>query len=136
RLLFVADNDTPTVSGPSSHPGLEVFSLPSLHRIADLTTGTPAALPLGVAVDATADRVLVTNEGDGTIVAYSLATLREIARARTGRTPWLLAVDGRRHAVFVPDAMDDTFDVYDDRTLAPAARQVATCEYPTSISVL
>ena len=136
RLLFVADNDTPTVSGSASKPGLEVFALPSLRRIARLTTGTPHALPLGVAVDPAQNRLFVTNEGDATVVAYSVAPLRRLTVLRTGRTPWLPAVDTARKRLYVPDAMADAFSVYDERSLRPVALERATCGYPTSIAPL
>jgi DNA-binding beta-propeller fold protein YncE len=135
-LLFVADNDTPTVSGTASNPGLEVFSLPSMRRTARLTTGTPNALPLGVAVDATANRLFVTNEGDGTIAAYSVAPLKRLATMAAGRTPWLPAIDAERGRLYVPSAMGNAFSVFDVRTFRPVARSVPTCGYPTSIAIL
>jgi DNA-binding beta-propeller fold protein YncE len=135
RLLFVADNDTPTVSGDKSLPGLEVFSLPGLRRVARISTGSANALPLGVAVDAAANRVFVTNEGDGTVAAYSIVPLRAIARSSTGRTPWLPAIDRRRGELYVPSAMGDSFSVFDARSLRPIAEDVPTCGYPTSIAI-
>lgn len=135
-MVFVADNDTPTVSGLSSQPGVEIFSLPNMRRVARLTTGTPNALPLGVAVDARADRLFVTNEGDGTVVAYSLTTRRRIASAPAGRTPWLLAVDAARGRLYVPSALGNSIDVFDTRTLRPIASDVSTCGYPTSIAIM
>ena len=136
RLLFVADNDTPTISGAGSKPGLEVFALPSMRRTARLTTGSPNALPLGVAVDSNANRLFVANEGDGTIVAYSIAPLRRLATMDAGRTPWLPAIDSERGRLYVPSAMGNAYSVFDVRTLRPIARAVPTCGYPTSIAIM
>jgi sugar lactone lactonase YvrE len=135
HLLFVADNDTPTISGASSRPGLEVFSLPAMRRIARITTGSADALPLGVVVDAAANRAFVTNEGDGTVVAYSIVPLREVARASAGRTPWMPAIDLTRRRLYVPSALGDSFSVFDERSLKPLAQGVSTCGYPTSIAI-
>lgn len=135
RLLFVADNDTPTVSGPSSAPGLEVFSLPSLRRIARFDTGTTNALPLGVAADPADGRVFVTNEGDGDVAVFSSQPLRRVTTIVVGRTPWLPAFDGRQRLLEVPNAADDTVTVIDARTLRTLARGAPTCGYPTSIAI-
>jgi DNA-binding beta-propeller fold protein YncE len=136
RLLFVADNDTPTVSGSSSRPGLDVFSLPSMRRIGRLTTGTPNALPLGVGVDSTANRLFVTNEGDGTVTAYSIAPLRRLATLTVDRTPWLPAIDARAQRVYVPSALAGSYSVFDEHSLRPIAHAVPTCGYPTAIAVM
>jgi len=135
RQLFVADNDTPTVSGPASSPGLEVFSLPSFARIARVSTGSGESLPLGVAYDPRAARLFVTNEGDSTVAAYSVAPLRALGSIAVGRTPWLPALDVRREVLYVPSAAGDAFSVIDVRTLRPLATSVPTCGYPTSIAV-
>ncbi len=133
-LLFVADNDTPTVSGAASRPGLEVFSLPSLRRVRRIDTGRANALPLGVAADTAADRVFVTNEGDGDVVAYQASTLRRVAALRVGRTPWLPSIDAAGGRLFVPAAQDDALWVADERTLRPLVRAMPTCGYPTSVA--
>jgi len=136
RLLFVADNDTPTVSGPGSAPGLDVFSLPSMRRIARFVTGSANALPLGVSADPADDRVFVTNEGDGDVAVFSMQPMRRIATIAVGRTPWLPALDGRRGLLEVPNAADDTVTVIDARTLRTIAGGAPTCGYPTSIAIL
>lgn len=134
RLLFVADNDTPTLSGAASAPGLEVYSLPAMRLIRRVVTGSPDALPLGIAVDARANRLFVTNEGDGDVAVYSIAPLRRIATLGAGRTPWLPYLDRERGRLFVPNAGDDSLDVFDVKSLRPVARGVATCGYPTSVT--
>lgn len=135
RLLFVADNDTPTVSGSASLPGLEEFALPSMRRIARMITGSPNALPLGVAIDSNANRLFVTNEGDGTVSAYSIAPLRRLATLQVGRTPWLPTLDRAHRDLYVPTAMANSFSVFDERSLRPIARNTPTCGYPTGIAV-
>lgn len=136
HLLLVADNDTPTLSGARSRPGLEAFSIPSLRRHGmPQSTGSPDALPLGIAVDERASRLFVTNEGDDDVAVFALPSLRREATLRVGRTPWLPSVDVRRHALYVPNARDDTLDVFDTHTLARIARDVPTCAYPVGVAV-
>jgi hypothetical protein len=136
RLLLVADNDTPTLSGAQSRPGLEAFSLPSLRRSGvSRSTGSPDALPLGVAVDESAGRLFVTNEGDDDVAVFTLPSLHREATLRVGRTPWLPTVDARRHLLYVPNARDDTFDVFDTHTLARVTSGVPTCAYPVGVAV-
>jgi DNA-binding beta-propeller fold protein YncE len=135
KLLFVADNDTPTVSGNESKPGLEAFSLPAMRRVAVFSMGSPNALPLGVAVDAPANRLFVTNEGDGDVVAYSIAPLRKIGTAAVGRTPWLPAIDAARGRILVPSASGDSLAVLDVLTLRAVATNIKTCGYPTSVAI-
>jgi sugar lactone lactonase YvrE len=136
RLLLVADNDTPTLSGAQSRPGLEAFSLPSLRRSGmPRSTGSADALPLGVAVDESASRLFVTNEGDDDVAVFSLPSLRREATLRVGRTPWLPSVDARRHLLYVPNARDDTFDIFDTNTLSRVAGDVSTCAYPVGVAV-
>ena len=133
--LFVADNDTPTVSGAGSRPGLEAFAVPSLRRVGHIATGSTNALPLGVAVDAARDRVFVTNEGDGDVVAYTASGLRGLGAVRTGRTPWLPSLDAASGALYVPNAQDDSIWIVDVRTLDVLVRAEPTCSYPTSIGI-
>jgi len=135
-LLLVADNDTPTLSGAQSRPGLEAFSLPGMRRVgAAISTGSPNALPLGVAVDPDSKRLFVTNEGDDDVAVYALPSLHREATLRVGRTPWLPAVDVRRHLLYVPNARDDSFDLFDTRTLAHVGAGVPTCAYPVGVAV-
>lgn len=136
KLLIVADNDTPTLSGTKSRPGLEMFSLPSMRRVGEpIPTGTANALPLGVAVDPAQSRVFVTNEGDDDVAVYALPSLRREATLPVGRTPWLPSVDTRRHLLYVPNARDDTVDVFDTRTLTHVGSKVRTCSYPVGVGV-
>ena len=136
HLLLVADNDTPTLSGAQSQPGLEAFSLPTMRRVGSpVSTGSPNALPLGVAVDSGVSRLFVTNEGDDDVAVYSLPSLRREATLRVGRTPWLPSVDVRRHLLYVPNARDDTLDIFDTRTLARVKGGIASCSYPVGVAV-
>ena len=136
NVLLVADNDTPTLSGRASRPGLEFFALPAMRRIGvSIATGTADALPLGIAVDESSDRAFVTNEGDDDVAVFSLSTRRQLASLAVGRTPWLPAVDPRRHILYVPDARDDTLDAFDTRSLSLVARGAETCDYPTAVGI-
>ncbi|MBV8082475.1 MAG: SMP-30/gluconolactonase/LRE family protein [Candidatus Eremiobacteraeota bacterium] len=134
HLLFVADNDTPTVNGDRSHPGLEVFALPALRRIgASISTGSKDALPIGVAVDEKAGRVFVTNEGDSNVAVFDLPALHRIATLPTGKWPWTPRLDAGAHRLYVPSAHDDVVDVFDTRTLRSLG-SVQTCAYPTNVA--
>jgi len=136
KLLFVADNDTATVSGARSRPGLERFALPSLRRVGSvISTGSPTSLPLGVAVDPDLNRLFVTNEGDGNVIVYDLPSMRRRATLDVGLTPWLPSVDKQRHRLFVPNARANSMDAYDTKELRAVRRNIPTCSYPTSIGV-
>jgi len=136
RLLFVADNDTPMLSGARSRPGLETFQLPGLHRARPaVSTGTPEALPLGVAVDEPDRLLFVTNEGDATVAVYRLPDVKKIASLQSGLTPWMPAVDPLRRRLYVPSARSDALDVFDIRKLVGSRRELSTCSYPTGVAV-
>ncbi|MBV8172338.1 MAG: YncE family protein [Candidatus Eremiobacteraeota bacterium] len=133
-LLFVTDNDTPTVSGDRSHPGLEMFQLPALRRVGSpLNTGSKEALPIGVAVDSAAGRVFVTDEGDSNVVVYEVPSLRHVATLPTGKWPWTPTFDARASRLYVPSAHDDAVDVFDTRSLQQAHAPLQTCGYPTNV---
>lgn len=136
KLLFVADNDTATINGAKSRPGLERFALPSLRRVgAVIRTGSDTSLPLGAAVDVRNSRLFVTNEGDANVVVFSIPAMRRIATFPTGLTPWLPALDETAHRLYVPNARAHSIGVYDTTTLRTIARDVPTCAYPTSIAI-
>jgi hypothetical protein len=136
HLLFVADNDTATLSGSKANPGLERFSLPEMRRVGDIvSTGSKSSLPLGVAVDPAAARLFVTNEGEEDVAVFSIPTLRHVGTLQAGLTPWLPYLDRPHHRLYVPSARGDSFDVYDTLALRPLSLDVPTCAYPTSIAV-
>ncbi|HZV80039.1 MAG TPA: SMP-30/gluconolactonase/LRE family protein [Candidatus Binatus sp.] len=134
NLLFVTDNDTPTVSGERSRPGLEMFQLPQLRRIgSSISTGSKEALPIGVAVDEAAGRVFVTDEGDSNVVVFEVPSLRRIATLPTGKWPWTPYLDPHAARLYVPSAHDDAVDVFDTRTLQQVRPPLQTCAYPTNL---
>lgn len=135
-LFFVADNDTPTLSGASSAPGLEVFALGSMRLVRRVATGTPNALPLGVAADPRANRLFVTNEGDGDVAVFSIAPWRRIATLAAGKTPWLPSIDRVRGRLLVPNAGSDSLSIFDVRSLRTIEPGAPTCGYPTSAAAL
>jgi DNA-binding beta-propeller fold protein YncE len=135
-LLFVADNDTPVLSGVRARPGLEIFNAATLARIgAPLVTGTLNSLPIGVAVDSAASRLFVTNEGDDDVVVYDLPGMRRIAVLATGRAPWSPRIDASLHRLYVPGARSNSIDVYDTRSLRRIGTRIQTCQYPTSLGI-
>ncbi|MDQ2818220.1 MAG: hypothetical protein M3T49_08460 [Candidatus Eremiobacteraeota bacterium] len=137
ETLFVADNDTPTVSGSRARPGLEAFALPSLRRIGAVRrTGSRDALPLGLAVDERSGRIFVTNEGDGTVAVFSLHGPNLIATLRSGGLPWLPAIDARHHRLYVPNAGDDAVQEFDTVSLRHVASAQPTCGYPTALTLV
>jgi hypothetical protein len=134
--LFVADNDTTVVSGAKAQPGLERFDATTLRRMgAMISTGSKSSLPLGVAIDAAARRLFVTNEGDGNVAVFSLPEVRRIGTLTAGLTPWLPTFDTATHRLYVPNARDDSISVFDTRSLRAVAPAVPTCSYPTSVAV-
>jgi DNA-binding beta-propeller fold protein YncE len=136
-LLFVADNDTATVSGARSHPGLEEFSLPSLRRVgASRGTGSKDALPLGVAVDENTGRVFVTNEGDANVAVFSLPALVQIATLPTAKWPWTPYLDRTTSRLYVPSAKEDVIDVFDTHSLRRLGAPISTCSYPTNVTTV
>ncbi|HXM17666.1 MAG TPA: hypothetical protein VN934_02530 [Candidatus Tumulicola sp.] len=136
-LLFVADNDTPVISGNRSRPGLEIFLTRTLQRIgAPIVTGSPNSLPIGVAVDTGTSRLFVTNEGDDDVVVYALPSMRRLAVLPTGRAPWAPRIDPLRHRLYVPGARSDSVDVYDTRSLHRIGARIKTCQYPTSLGLV
>lgn len=135
HLLFVADNDTPRLSGTRANPGLERFDLRSMRRVGDvISMGSKSALPLGVAVDANTSRLFVTNEGLANVAVFSIPSMRRIATLRTGLTPWLPYLDQLAHRLYVPNARDDTVSIFDTRTLRERSPQLQTCDYPTAVT--
>ncbi|MBC5827642.1 MAG: hypothetical protein GIW99_08190 [Candidatus Eremiobacteraeota bacterium] len=136
-MLFVADNDTSTVSGAASRPGLEKFRLPSLRRVGTAeATGTSNALPLGVAEDSRSQQLFVTNEGDATVTVFSLPSIRRVATLRTGRLPWLPAVDEPDHRLYVPSAGEDVVQQFDTRGYVRAQSAEHVCGYPTAVALV
>ena len=135
QMLFVADNDTPRLSGTRANPGLERFDLRSLRRIGDVMgMGSKAALPLGLAVDPKTARLFVTNEGLANVAVFSIPSMRRIATLATGLTPWLPHLDARAHRLYVPNARADTLSVFDTQALRESAPQISTCDYPTAVT--
>lgn len=136
HVLFVADNDTATLSGARSRPGLERYRLPQMQRQgAVMSTGSATSLPLGVAVDSALGRVFVVNEGDADVMVYDSASMRQIASMPTGLTPWLATIDARRHRLYVPNARGNSINVYDTKTLRTLTRNAPACMYPTFIGL-
>lgn len=136
QMLFVADNDTATLSGSKASPGLEAFRLPRMQRIGNIiSTGSRASLPLGVAVDSSAGRLFVTNEGLANVAVFAIPSLRRVATLPAALTPWLPFLDARRHRLYVPNARANSISVYDTASLRTVADQVPTCSYPTSVAV-
>ncbi len=136
QILFVADNDTATLSGSKAHPGLEAFLLPSMRRIGNIiNTGSGASLPLGVAVDPSESRLFVTNEGLANVAVFAIPSLRRVATLPAALTPWLPFLDAPRHRLYVPNARANSISVYDTHTLRTVAAAVPTCSYPTSVAV-
>jgi len=136
HVLFVADNDTATLSGSRAHPGLEAFTLPAMRRIGNIiSTGSGASLPLGVAVDPSEARLFVTNEGLADVAVFAIPSLRRIATLPAALTPWLPFLDAQQHRLYVPNARANSISVYDTHTLRVIGTPLAACSYPTSVAV-
>ncbi|MBV8340120.1 MAG: hypothetical protein JO343_09255 [Candidatus Eremiobacteraeota bacterium] len=136
ELLFVADNDTPRLSGTRANPGLERFNLTSMRRIGNIMSmGSKAALPLGVAVDHALSRLFVTNEGLANVHVFSIPSMRRIATLDTDLTPWLPYLDEATHRLYVPNARANTVTAFDTRALRATGPRMQTCAYPTAVTV-
>ncbi|MBV8670442.1 MAG: hypothetical protein JO098_01660 [Candidatus Eremiobacteraeota bacterium] len=136
ELLFVADNDTPRLSGTRANPGLERFNLTSMRRIGNIMSmGSKAALPLGVAVDHALSRLFVTNEGLANVHVFSIPSMRRIATLDTDLTPWLPYLDEATHRLYVPNARANTVTAFDTRALRATGPPMQTCAYPTAVTV-
>jgi DNA-binding beta-propeller fold protein YncE len=136
HLLFVADNDTPRLSGTRANPGLERFALESMRRVGGvISMGSISALPLGVAVDIKLSRLFVTNEGLANVAVFSIPSMRRIATLDTDLTPWLPYLDSATHSLYVPNARANTVSVFNTRALRESTPRLATCNYPTSVTL-
>jgi DNA-binding beta-propeller fold protein YncE len=94
------------------------------------------AFPVGVAFDARANRIFVTDEHDDDVYVMNATTLREThIPLRTCRTPWKPLFDSQSNRLYVPCARADLIDVFDARTLRRVAgAPFATGGYPLAVA--
>ncbi|MEO6835789.1 MAG: hypothetical protein ABI231_07785 [Candidatus Tumulicola sp.] len=100
-------------------------------RSGDLT------FPLGVALDAAAGSLFVTDESLDVVHVLDAITLRKKhSPLSTCRTPWKPAFDAPSRRLFVPCARGDAVDVFDTGTLRRVAgAPFRTGSYPLAVTV-
>jgi DNA-binding beta-propeller fold protein YncE len=93
--------------------------------------------PLGIALDETAQRVFVTEEGSAEVDVLDARTLRrQRAPLRTCRTPWKPALDEQTRRLYVPCAGADAIDIFDTKTLRRVrGAPFRTGGYPLSVAL-
>jgi DNA-binding beta-propeller fold protein YncE len=97
----------------------------------------PLNFPLGIALDAPAQRVFVTEEGLGEVDVLDARTLRRrSAPLKTCTTPWKPALDPQAARLYIPCAGSDAIDVFDLKTLRRVrGAPFRTGSYPLSVAL-
>ncbi|HEY3674670.1 MAG TPA: hypothetical protein VGK84_01630 [Candidatus Tumulicola sp.] len=132
RLFAVSNQSTdPPFSAAGSVVAFDVRSQP--HRIARSANLT---FPLGIAYDATRDRVFVTDESADMVYVLNAVTLRsQRAPLSTCETPWKPYLDALARRLYIPCARSSQVDVFDEVTLHRiAGAPFATGGYPLSVA--
>ncbi len=130
--LFVVSNMSPSMSARGGYVaaiGLDA----SAPRI--VARSSKLRFPLGIAFDARAGRLFVTDEAADVIYVLNSKTLREAHTAlQTCSTPWRPRIAGNR--LYVPCARADRVDVFALKTLRRVAgAPFSTGGYPLSVAV-
>jgi DNA-binding beta-propeller fold protein YncE len=111
RLLYVVSNMSPSMPGDGgSVAAIDVRSGKIVAKSKRLS------FPLGVAYDASRNRLFVSDEGADRVYVLDARALRPVrAPLETCRTPWRPRIAGNR--LFVPCARSNQVDAFDLRTL-------------------
>ena len=126
-----------TRNGGLSNDYGEVIALKTRPRLRVLARSTPLTLPLGVALDSTADRLFVTDEELNRVDVLDPRTLRPShPPLQTCRTPWKPHYDARSDRLFIPCAQANEVDIFNATTLkrAPGA-PLHTAGYPLAVAI-
>jgi DNA-binding beta-propeller fold protein YncE len=102
-----------------------------------VTRSPPLNFPIGIALDAPAGRLFVSDEGSAQIDILDARTLRPAhAALATCAIPWKLSFDVSAERLYVPCAGDNAVDVFDTRTLRRVSgAPFATGGYPLAIAI-
>lgn len=132
--LYAVSNQS-TASFLGAEGSVVAFALrPSPRAVA---RSAPLNFPLGIALDAVARRVFVTEEGLAEVDVLDSRTLRrKRLPLHTCVTPWKPALDAQTHRLYVPCAGSDAIDVFDTRTLQRVrGAPFRTGGYPLSLAL-
>jgi DNA-binding beta-propeller fold protein YncE len=126
-----------SAGSPFAAPGSAVVIAlgPAVPRI--VARSGPLAFPLGVALDAAANTLFVTDESLDVVDVLDAKTLRPKRRPLpTCRTPWKPTFDAAGGRLFVPCARADAVDVFDTSSLRRVTgAPFATGGYPLAVAV-
>jgi DNA-binding beta-propeller fold protein YncE len=132
-LYAVSNQSTGSFLGA---PGSVVaFALGSPPRL--IARSAPLNFPLGIALDAAARRVFVTEEGLGEVDVLDAQSLRRRrAPLRTCKTPWKPALDAQAQRLYIPCAGANAVDVFDSTTLRRIrGAPFRTGSYPLAVAL-
>jgi len=132
--LFAVSNQS-TASFLGAEGSVVAFALrPSPRAVA---RSAPLNFPLGIALDAAAQRVFVTEEALAEVdVLDSRSLRRKRIPLHTCKTPWKPALDAQTHRLYVPCAGSDAIDVFDTATLRRVrGAPFRTGGYPLSLAL-
>ena len=134
RLYGVSNQ---SAGSPFAAPGAVVAIALADGRPHVVRRSAPLAFPLGIAIDATGERLFVTDEELGRIYVLDARTLRPIREPlETCATPWKPTLDARDGRLYVPCARADEVDAFDVRTMQRVAHApFATGGYPLAVAV-
>ncbi|MBV8582410.1 MAG: hypothetical protein JO241_00320 [Candidatus Eremiobacteraeota bacterium] len=135
RRLYAVSNQS--ADSPFAAPGSVVAIALDRKGTPVVARSAPLTFPVGIALDAPAHRLLVTDESADEIDVLDDRTLRAQRPAvATCHTPWKPTLDPVDRRLYVPCARADRVDVLDARTLArlPGA-PFATGGYPLAVTV-
>ncbi len=132
-LLLLALTASVSVAARASTPSAPVAAVTATQLVA-LATVPVGADPTGVAVDAAAHAVYVTNQGDDTVSVIDGTALRVVATIKVGRSPAAVAVDAKLRRVFVANQDDRSVSVI-DATTNQVVDTIATGARPSDLAV-
>ena len=133
-MLYAVSNQS--VGSFLGAPGSVVaFALRSPPRT--IARSAPLNFPLGIALDETAQRVFVTEEGLAEVDVLDSHSLRRMRTPlRTCTTPWKPVIDEQTQRLYVPCAGADAVDVFDTKTLRRiAGAPFRTGGYPLAVAI-
>jgi DNA-binding beta-propeller fold protein YncE len=134
RHLYAVSNTT--AEPPLHHAGgvVAIALFPKPHVV---TRSPPLVFPVGIALDARANRLFISDESTAEIDVLDARTLRAThSPLKTCAIPWKLTFDAQSARLYVPCAGSNAVDVFDTRRLRRiAAAPFATGGYPLAIAL-
>ncbi len=125
RLYGISNEST---GSPFAAAGSAVELIVRGTRPRVIARSSALAFPLGIALDASAQTLFVTDESLGQVDVLDAQTLRaKHAPLRTCATPWKPSLDFASERLYIPCAAANAIDAFDARTL----RRVRGAPFPT-----